>query len=158
MIETEIKIEIDRENKFREIYVALGSPDWSIQRNYIFEFGGNILRLRYEDLSGNAFMTAKGKDAGVRFNERPEFECPIPGDFFINFARLRKTSNPPSYYEKSRASAKFMGCTVCLDNFFGTYYLEVEGSEKDIPNVIKRFGLEEFPIEKRSYAQMLGEM
>ena len=64
----------------------------------------------------------------------------------------------PVYYEKSRASAKFMNCQVCLDNFFGTRYLEIEGPERSIRHVISTLGLEDFPIEKRSYLELLNEV
>lgn len=156
MIETEVKIEIDRTRKFDEIYQALGRPEWQIQRNYLFSFDGNLLRIRHE--AGKAFLTAKGQDLGTQFNSRPEIECEIPPEFFMGFSKIRGSNQQPRYYEKSRASARFMNCVVCLDNFFGTYYLEVEGSEVDIPKVIKRFGLEDFPIEKRGYAQLLNEI
>ena len=155
-IETEVKIEIDRQKKFDEIYQALGRPEWQIQRNYVFSFDGNLLRIRHE--AGKAFLTAKGKDLGTQFNSRPEIECEIPTEFFMGFSKIRGSNNPPRYYEKSRASKKFMNCHLCLDNFFGTHYLEIEGREEDIPRVIKRFGLEDFPIEKRSYAQMLENL
>jgi adenylate cyclase class IV len=161
-IETEVKIEIDRSKKFQEIYESIGSPNWEIQRNYLFSFGKSFLRLRHE--SEKAYITIKGEDAGEEMNKRPEIECEIPKDFFVNFARMRNGQSlfdyaqPPIYYEKSRASAKFRGCQVCLDNFFGTHYLEIEGKESAIKEVIQHFNLEDFPIEKRSYLEMLKEM
>jgi adenylate cyclase class IV len=155
IMETEIKIEIDREKKITEIYEALGKPDWNIQRNYFFRFNGNILRLRYE--AGKAFLTAKGKDNGERYNQRPEIECEIPADFFMDFAKLRGGSSELGYYEKSRASGRFMNCIVCLDNFFGTHYCEVEGREEDLQKVIEILRLGDFPVEKRSYLELLGD-
>lgn len=154
MLETEVKIEIDRERKVKEIYEAIGRPSWDVQRNYLFAFGESFLRIRHE--AGKAFLTSKGKDSGGVYNQRPEIECEIPTEFFMGFSKLAGLNGNPRYYEKSRASAEFMGCQVCLDNFSGTHYLEVEGQERDITKVIEKFGLQEFPIEKRSYLELLG--
>jgi adenylate cyclase class IV len=162
-IETEVKIEIDRQKKFDEIYRAIGSPDWTIQRNYIFPFSGNILRLRYEDRTGKAYLTFKGKDVGGEFNSREEKECNIPTELFESMAQslskrsIQEFSSQPYYYEKIRAQANYRNCVVCLDNFFGDTYCEIEGDEKDIREIISEFGLEDFPREKRSYLELLME-
>ncbi|VVB79596.1 Uncharacterised protein [uncultured archaeon] len=161
--EVEVKIEIDREKKFEQIYEMIGRPDWTLQRNYIFAFSGNILRLRYEDRTGKAYLTFKGKDIGETFNCREEKESDIPAELFRSIARslskrpIQEFSNQPHYYEKSRAQANYGNCVVCLDNFFGTYYCEIEGDEKSIKKLIRKFGLEDFPREKRSYLKMLME-
>jgi len=152
-IETEVKIELDRKAKVDEIYQAIERPNWEIQRNYIFSFGNNLLRLRQEN--DKAYLTAKGVNNGTEFNSREEVECVIPVEFFMGFASLVSSKRPPLYYEKSRASARFMDCQVCLDNFFGIRYLEIEGREENIRRVISRFELEDFPIEKRSYLELL---
>jgi len=157
-IETEVKIEIDRQKKFEEIYQAIGSPNWSVQRNYIFCFGKSILRLRHEGLTGKACLTVKGEDQGQDFNERPEFECEIPEALFIGFVKIRGTKKEPIYYEKSRASARFMDCQVCLDRFFGIEYFEIEGTQERIRRIVSKFELKDFPVERRSYTQLLVEM
>jgi adenylate cyclase class IV len=163
IFETEVKIEIDRQKKFDEIYEAIGKPDWTTQRNYIFSFSGNILRLRYEDKTGKAYLTFKGKDQGEEFNSREERECNIPAELFESVSKsltkrpIQEFNNQPHYYEKSRAQVNYGNCVVCLDNFFGTYYCEIEGQEADIKRLIQKFGLEEFPREKRSYLEMLME-
>lgn len=162
-IETEVKIEIDRPKKLDEIYEVIGRPDWTIQRNYIFPFSGNILRLRYEDKTGKSFLTFKGKDVGGEFNCREERECEIPAELFMSMSRgvakrpVQEFGNQPHYYEKSRAQANYGNCVVCIDNFFGTYYCEIEGNGKDIQRLVGEFGLENFPREKRSYLELLME-
>ena len=155
-VETEVKIELNREMKVGEIYEALGRPKWEVQKNYLFSVGEGFLRIRYEN--GKAYMTAKGKRLTDKFNSRPEIECEIPAEFFMSFAKLRGANASPVHYEKSRASKEFMNCEVCLDNFFGRYYLEIEGIGRNIDQVISHFELQKFPIEKRSYLEMLGEM
>ena len=37
------------------------------------------------------------------------------------------------------------------------YFIEIEGDEKSIEMVINEFGLQDFPVEKRSYLEILME-
>lgn len=159
-IETEVKIEIERRGEvhanYERIYERIGKPAWQIQRNYIFSFGESFLRIRRE--AEKSYLTVKGKDNGGEFNSRQEIECEIPVEFFIGFASVIGANAQPFYYEKSRASASFMGCQVCLDNFFGTRYCEIEGEKEKIPQVIETLGLRGCPVEKRSYLELLKEL
>jgi len=155
-IETEVKIEIDQPKKFEEIYRALENPIWSRQRNYIFLSQSGFLRIRYE--CSKAFLTVKGKELGGKFNNKQEAECEIPSEFFMEFSKILRAQKQLIYYEKSRASVKFMNCQICLDRFFGKEYIEIEGSEQDIAKVMQKFRLQKFTIEKRSYGQIYAEM
>ena len=153
-LETEAKIEVDYEI-IQKVSEIIGKPRWNIQRNYIYKFDGGILRIRYEN--GRSFLTAKGKGLDCEYNKRPEIECEIPAGFFKAFSKLRTFLGNPFYYEKSRASASHRNCTVCLDNLEGRYFIEIEGIEEDIKVSIGELGLRSYPIEKRSYLEILME-
>lgn len=155
-IETEIKLEINDPNKFEEVYSTLGNPDWILQKNYIFSFNGNILRIRLE--GNKAFLTSKGKNTSSELDVRPEVECEIPVSFFNNFSEMCRDSSLPLFYEKYRASAKYSDCIICLDKFYGKTYLEIEGDEKEVKRLVSVLGLINFKREKRGYFSMVKEM
>jgi adenylate cyclase class IV len=153
-IETEVKIRVNPERKIDEIYKLMGKPVWQTQNNYLFSFNGNFLRLRYE--AGKAFLTVKGAPLMGKYHGREEVECEIPVEFFSGFSRIHRGYSDPVHYTKLRASTKLMNCQICLDKFYGNYYLEIEGKEKHIKKVIKIWSLENLPVEKKSYLELLG--
>jgi adenylate cyclase class IV len=149
-IETEVKIEVD-DTTFYRIYKELNSHILVEQKNLIYRNENSILRLRQE--SDKTILTIKGIDSGINFNSRPEVEAELAWNAF---EEMRQLMPDAFYYEKRRATVREPHCVICFDILHnGRKYIEIEADEARIKKYIKKFGLEDFPREKRSYLELL---
>lgn len=154
MKEIEAKIKISEEEK-ENLINLLGKPKFYKQENVFFGFDGKIIRHR--TLDNGILLTIKGKNELCDFNKREETEIKLPYNhleiqLLFEVIGLKKLLT----YEKQRADYKINSCTVSLDVLTIGNYVEIEGKEEDITKTINFLGLNEFPIEKRSYFEMLG--
>ena len=154
-IETEVKLRVN-EDVICRLEKELGRPwredNWKRQENVIYRTGEGFVRVRRED--GEVTLTIKGKRLPGDYNERPEVECGLPLAFFDQV--LKSASDGAIIYEKKRASYDYNGCTVCLDNLKGQYFVEIEGEKDRIDKNIVSLRLEGFPRLKEDYAQIVS--
>ena len=151
MIETEVKLPVD-EKTICFLEKILGKAVWVRQENLVCTTATGMIRFRRE--GGKTILTLKGKTILGKYNQRPEIECEIPGEFFARISKFCPCET--TYYEKLRASYSFGKCTVCLDKIDNKYFVEIEGKEKDITANIARLQLQGILNEKRSYTELFG--
>ncbi len=152
-IETEVKIGVD-DGTFEEVYAELGRPRFSIQKNLIYSVGKAFLRLRQE--LGKTILTVKGARQEGEFTCREEVESQLTANVF---EEMRKIMPEAFYYEKKRAEAREPYCIIFFDILSdGRKYIEIEGKEFHISKHRKKLGLENHPVEKRNYLELLGEI
>jgi len=152
MIETEVKILVDEET-FDRLYQGDYRPSsFVVQRNLIYSLGESFLRLRQE--KNKTILTVKGPRQKGEFNVREEIESRLCANIF---EELKKSMPNAFYYEKQRAVARMPYCIICFDILSdGRKYIELEGIESQVRNYRKRMGLDNYPVEKRSYLEILG--
>lgn len=159
-IEKEVKIRLntgtfypiicDRKNK--------GLPlKFYKQKNIIFQNNKGFFRIRYEN--NKVILTYKGKNTGEKINCREERESILEGAGYTFFEQLREFSKDNSfYYEKNRANIYLTNCIISLDELsHDKKYIEIEGEEKEIMKNLKILGLQNYPLEKRNYLEILME-
>lgn len=151
-IETEIKLPVSEETIFG-LEKKLGRADWRTQENIIYQTSTGFVRLRTD--GDKTTLTIKGKNSKGKYNQRTETECAIPRDFFYKILETAKKERA-IVYEKQRASYFQGDCDICLDNLDGRYFVEIEGTRKDIARNISRLGLRGIKTEKRSYDEIVG--
>ncbi|MDP3027089.1 MAG: class IV adenylate cyclase [Nanoarchaeota archaeon] len=152
MIETEAKIRLDGKD-VNHIKCLIEIPEFVLQKNKIYFLDNGFLRIREEE--GNNFLTFKGKKLNEKYNSREEIEVKVDNSQALENLLNSLGYNVNFYYEKMRAKFELNNCAVCLDKLSDEYYLEVEGSEKDISEVIDFFGLSNKPLEERSYQEIM---
>ncbi|MEI7719178.1 MAG: CYTH domain-containing protein [archaeon] len=150
-MEVEIKLKVD-EKEIVLLIGKLGKADWIRQENIIFRTSEGFVRFRRE--GGKAILTIKGKGLPGDYNERPEVECRLPLAFFDQV--LNSMPSGAIIYEKQRASYNYGGCTVCLDNLGGQYFVEIEGEKEKIDINIVGLQLGGFQRLKEDYAQIVS--
>jgi adenylate cyclase class IV len=156
-IETEVKLRVNEDVICRlekELGCTWKSPSWERQENIIYRSGEGFVRFRRE--RGEVTLTIKGKRLPGKYNERPEIECELPREFFDQIWKSKETG--AVVYEKQRASFDYNGCTVCLDNLYGKYFVEIEGKRDRIEKSIVGLRLKGFPRVRKDYAQIVQEM
>ena len=158
-IETEVKIKVEKE-KFELIYDELGQGLFFSQRNIIYPLENGFLRLRLEqepDQEDRIKLTFKGRNQKSQFNARPELELNVGGSFETARQILSASGLIESFdYTKRRVNYPLESAVVSLDILSGDLrYVEIEGAEQDIRKNLARFGLENYPIERRSYQDIL---
>jgi predicted adenylyl cyclase CyaB len=153
MIETEAKIKITKE-EISELIKKLGEPNFLIQENILYEISKGFVRIRKEN--GKTILTLK-KSAKGSFNSRTEIEFEVNSsteklqEFFSSLG----LSNP-FFYKKERANFRLNNCVVSLDLLHtGEYYIEIEGDPIDIEKNLKELGLKGYPLETKSYFEIL---
>lgn len=155
-LETEVKLRVN-EDVICRLEKELGAPweetHWLRQENIIYRTTEGFVRVRRE--SGEVTLTIKGKRLLGEYNERPEVECKLPKNFFD---AVVKSNSGALVYEKKRASFDHYGCTVCLDNLYGQYFVEIEGAKELIEKNIASLRLDDFPRIKIDYAQIVQGM
>jgi adenylate cyclase class IV len=157
-IETEVKLPVDEKTLYwleKELNKSWESTPWVRQENVIYRTQEGFVRFRREN--GKTTLTVKGKNSGGRYNQRTESECAIPVDFFENVLRTA-VAEGAVVYEKMRATYFEGDCTICLDNLSGRYFVEIEGTKRDIDRNISRLKLGGIPTEKRDYAEIVSEL
>lgn len=164
-IETEAKIKLSF-HSFEKIISILGKPNFMVQRNDFFQnISGERIRWRAED--GRIILNRKtGINYPTKFKSKKEEEIILSNkeeetifwnkeaENILLFFGFKKVFS----YEKERANFDWKNCMVSLDKLGNNrYYVEIEGEEKDIEEVIRRLNLEDKPLEKRSYFELLGD-
>lgn len=156
-IETEVKLRVN-EDVICRLEKELGKPhvnySWVRQENIIYRNENGFVRFRRE--GGDITLTIKGKRLPGKYNERPEVECGLPKDFFDKV--LSSGCVGAVVYEKKRASFDYNGCTVCLDNLSGQYFVEIEGTKDKIKKNIANLRLQKYPLITEDYAQIVSEV
>jgi adenylate cyclase class IV len=156
-IETEVKLRVNEDVICRlekELGRSWKRTPWERQENIIYRTGESFVRFRREQ--GNVTLTIKGKRLPGEYNERPEAECELPAHFFNDV--LSTGAIGAIVYEKQRASFDYNGCTVCLDNLYGKYFVEIEGAKDRIGKSIQSLRLQNYPKIKKDYAQIVSEL
>lgn len=179
-IEKEIKIELDKttfEKTAKELWkgiVLSGSagPQFLQERNIFYSVPAGFLRLR--DYDGEVSVTYKGeRQNSESINAREEIEFKYPEQDFDKLKLFFSKVGLVRYFEytKQRANYYFdgggmggmiIGAVASFDILpNGKRYIEIEDllkeSEETIPHLVKILKLENYPIEKRSYLDIVRE-
>ncbi len=145
--ETEIKFRVENENEIIGRMEALGAEKTKegLEHNEVFDNGdigekGILLRLR--SFGGNNILTFKNGITKGEFKEADEIETGI-NDFQGAKKILENLGFGVSWiYEKETSRFLLDGTKISIDRLpFGTY-MEIEGEESGIRNIIKRLGLD----------------
>jgi predicted adenylyl cyclase CyaB len=154
--ETEVKIRLD-EKDFAKILEKLGKPEFFVQKNAFYRFPEGFLRIR--DENKKTIITYKGKSECSEFNEREEIEFNIHKSGLNELRDLfsKLGVKEALHYKKRRANFQLNGCVVSIDVLpnCGTY-VEIEGNRKKIAKNLRALDLTRYPLESRSYFEMLG--
>jgi len=156
-IEIEVKLRVNEDVVCRlekELRDPWDDDLWKRQENIIYRTGEGFVRFRREN--GEVTLTIKGKRLPGKYNERPEAECELPRAFFETV--LSNGVVGAILYEKQRASFDYEGCTVCLDNLDGQYFVEIEGARDKIEKSITSLRLNRFPRVRKDYSQIVEGM
>jgi adenylate cyclase class IV len=158
-LEIEVKLPVDQETITR-LEEILGPANWKLQENVVYQTPQGIIRFRKEGhgtrLEGyKTTITIKGKNSEGRYNQRSEIEQSIDDSLFEEVL-CEAEKGGAIIYSKQRANYDFGNCTICLDNLDGKYFVEIEGTRKDITRNISKFGLKGIKTEKRSYDEIVG--
>ena len=154
MIETEAKIRLSQE-EFQELYQRLGSPDFVLQKNWGYYLEDGFLRVREE--GDKKYVTLKRSNKGERYNSREELEVEV-SDATIARDIFKVLGFDEHYYSKRRSTKEIDGLVVCLDEISGLgYFVEIEGEEKGIAQILASFGLSNHSIERRNYFEIIKE-
>ena len=161
-IEIEKKYRIDK-RKLVELTARLAelgatfSCD-SFEENYLHRGGrldpnNSVLRLRKTDT--RTMLTYKEKlDTDDDFKHQIEFET-IVSDADAAENIIQKLGYKLSVvYEKHRRSWRYKNVEVVLDELPFGYYMEIEGSMKDILIVEKQLGADKLEVEARGYPRL----
>lgn len=145
--EAEIKFRVDNENELIGKLKALGAEKTKegLEHNEVFDNGdirekGILLRLRR--FGGKNILTFKTAITKGEFKKADEIETEIN-----DFQRTKKILENLGFgvfwiYEKETSRFLLDGTKISLDRLpFGTY-MEIEGEESGIRNVIERLGLD----------------
>ncbi|HQZ81818.1 MAG TPA: class IV adenylate cyclase [Pyrinomonadaceae bacterium] len=112
-----------------------------------------VLRLRRTETK--AFLTYKenaGFEGGIK--KRVEFETEI-GDAVAAEEIIRRLGLRLSIvYEKRRKAWRFAECEAVVDELPFGYFMEIEGSPKNITAAERLLGIEELPVETDTYPSL----
>jgi len=151
-LETEVKIKINKEDESR-FFSVFGTPEFRCQENYVFDLEKGYVRVRYEN--GKNILTYKGERQEDRFGSREEIEIVVDSGEILKILRgigLQESA----MYVKDRASYSANDCVVSLDRIDGIgTYVEIEGQEKEILEILEVLGLKDREPEKQSYSEIL---
>lgn len=158
-LETEVKIPVTDLTALRGHLLAMGfrtaveaqsehSVLWDRQRELLDK--GCALRLRRYGSATR--LTWKGpKVADAKLKIRPELETGIEDGAVLEGILRELGFSPVLSMGKRREVLERPGLSACLDEApFGTY-LELEGSAEAIQDALVELGLEDAPVETRSY-------
>ena len=163
MIEIEQKYRITNPVFIRQRLFRLGARRIKSgrERNELFDLDGNLrkrkslLRLRLWG-KRDAWLTFKGPRLRGQFKRRLELETMVDynrAKLILQYLDFKVVAR----YEKRREAFKLSSCIVALDYLLPKHgwFLEVEGSSRNIRQVAKRLGLQKVDQEERSYPELL---
>ncbi|MBP1627593.1 MAG: putative adenylate cyclase [Holophagaceae bacterium] len=158
-LETEVKVPVADLSALRTRLLALGFRSvvpFQDETSVLWDRQGELLgkgcALRLRRYGSATRLTWKGpKVADAKLKIRPELETGV-GDGQALEGILRELGFAPVLsMEKRRELLERPGLAACLDEApFGTY-LELEGSADAIQVALVELGLEDAPVETRSY-------
>lgn len=153
-IEKEAKIKLTKE-QFYDLLSSLPKSKANKQLNIFFMNCHNeMIRLRIENLKN--ILTIKKPIASenlFKYNYENEIEVDDSISKVLEFLEFREVFS----YKKDRINIFMNNCIVSFDKFDSNdFYVEIEGDDDNIWIVIKKLGLEDLEIEKKSYLEIFG--
>jgi adenylate cyclase class 2 len=163
-IEREQKYRVARVDTIRRRLLKLGAQVHAsgFERNELFDCGDRLrqqgLKLRLRCHGGKiAMLTLKGPRRNGHQKTRMEVETAVEYKAakrileLLDF-RVKET------YSKLREEYRLGGCAICLDHIPNTgWFLEIEGSPRQIGQTARRLGLRPADRERRSYRKLIKE-
>ena len=153
-IEKEAKIKLTRE-QFYDLLSSLPKNKAKKQLNiFLINRHNEMIRLRIENLKN--ILTIKKPIASenlLKYNYETEIEVDDSISKILEFLEFKEVFS----YTKDRTNILMNNCIVSFDKFDSNeFYVEIEGDDANIWIVIKKLGLEDFEIEKKSYLEIFG--
>lgn len=153
-IEKEAKIKLTKE-QFYDLLSSLPKNKANKQLNlFLMNRYNEMIRLRIENLKYT--LTIKKPIASenlLKYNYENEIEVDDSISKVLEFLEFREVFS----YKKDRTNISMNNCIVSFDKFDSNdFYVEIEGDDKNIWIVIKKLGLENLEIEKKSYLEIFG--
>lgn len=151
-MEIEVKIPLgkDRPERIKRFFEE---ELFMTQENWVFFSDDKTLRVRSE--GRRVFITIKGANEGNSFNSREEAEISFLGNHLEIISAFEKIFGRAKYYVRKRAEKTFKKSKVSLDVFGnGNNYVEIEGTEKQIPLALEELGLSILQNERRPYYEI----
>ncbi len=167
-LEIEIRFKVDDAEKLRRFLRKIGAKcteHWQ-GRDIIFDkknelrAGGRILRLRLRKQWGKrAKLTYKGHYQNHIFKIREELETWVDEPVILFELLKRIGYEPVIQYEKKTGLWEYRGIELVIEELprIG-YFMEIEGSEKEIRKVAGILGYDIKKGIKKSYRQYLEEI
>ncbi len=163
-VETEQKYHISDPVQIRRqlIHMRAKKLRSGLEHNELFDINKmlrkkkQILRLRFHG-SGGAWLTFKGPRQKGIVKKRMEIETPI---HFESAKRILELLGFRvfSTYRKNREEYELPGGKVCLDYLPKCgWFVEIEGSTKNISRIASDLGLDHADREERSYRKLLRD-
>lgn len=129
------------------------------EMNEFFDHQGSLrskkIALRIRRYDDKAVLTLKGPKLRSAYTKRMELEMPVD---YYSICRILTLSGlkPFMKYQKFRELYRLNKVHIALDrlNRFG-WFLEIEGTVREISRVAKALGLKDSDRERRSYLGML---
>ncbi|WP_005035232.1 class IV adenylate cyclase [Holophaga foetida] len=158
-LETEVKLPVSDLGALRPLLLARGfrtSVEAQNEKSVLWDRQRELLEkgcaLRVRQYGSATRLTWKGpKVPDARLKIRPELETGIEDGGVLEGILLELGFAPVLSMEKRREVLTRPGLTACLDEApFGSY-LELEGSAEAIQEALVQLGLEDAPVETRSY-------
>lgn len=163
-MENEIKFKVKEVKGILNALISLGAKVYPREREVDYSFdtlGGFLFRqgklLRLRKIEKEAILTFKGPIIASRFKKRKEINIKL-NDFKSAFSFLEQVGFI-GYFNKEKIRQKFTykKIEIFLDKLpFIGYYLEIEGGEKAILNLMKRLDLDMKDAIKMSYNQLFN--
>ena len=171
-LETELKVRVCREDldrirtrlrKFHSHCLSEGREE----ANLLFDFPDQRLKrsgcaLRLRTYGDEAFLTFKGKilDNSV-LKRREELEAPVgePGAMrdVLEALGLQLCFEYSKFRETHRLDVNGQQILVCLDQTPVGTFVEIEGPEKEIQDLAKKFGWQPDSFIRKTYVELYQE-
>jgi len=163
-IETEAKIRVSEEDfnsRIKQLWIDnLSEPVFIPEHNEFYEVPRGFLRLkRFGEIIK---VTFKGpRQESNEFNSREELEFHYPLGQYGELKRFYEAIGLKRHfqYTKQRADYVFDDGPVASFDILpnGERYIEIEDSEESVRNIVSLLNLQNFPLEKRSYLEILTQ-
>lgn len=164
MLETEVKVRLSKrefDKRVKQLWTdSLGEPQFIGELNDFYNVPNGFLRLkRFRDIIK---VTFKGpRQDSNEFNSREEIEFDYPLWQYDEIKRFYEALGLKLHfqYTKQRANYFFDDGPIASFDILpnGERYIEIEDSEETIRNVVSLLKLQDFPLEKRSYLEILKD-
>jgi adenylate cyclase, class 2 len=161
-IEVEVKIHVDDlasiQNQLEQLGATLSAPR-VYERNIRYDDDRNtltyehrVLRLRQDTRARLTYKADRSNTNGI--SARTELEVEV-SDFDTTDLLLKSLGYIPAwFYEKYRTTYDLMECEVVLDEMPYGNFVEVEGTQETIEQVLNALGLAQRPRIPESYSTL----